>query len=596
MSSLSIRRALSKYTVQILIAVMSSIVLGILTSLLGLILGPVLSGLLSQHYDPHQLDIQSMFPFRLLPKLFVNNYLTSFLEFDKLPYFLLAVASFKAFLTFLIFMIWENIGEKVVTDFRKAAFSSFVKWQPEDRESAGGTDIEDKISSQITNNLRLTKQYIVRFYGGIPREILQTAFLITALLSISPRLFLYIVVFIVPVGAFIDRSSRAVKRRVKRAINDYSSISSWIEQRFLGIETIKHYKSESIETLKMSEQGESLYKKFFRAAKIKSLTSPVTEFIGIIALAIVIYLSTVSEASESPATLLSFFACLGLLSQSITKLSKYVNARAEGKAAFIQIKDTYSTLTQQTLESIYPPPNSSCKVPTPESAIYCHSLCYSYPNTSENVIDQFSYNFRYGHFYAVFGHSGAGKSTLLKVLLKYFQVESGELFFHYPEESLYPISYLPQNPILIPGTIAENVSYPLKPKNSEAIKSALRNAQIDDLLERFQDGLNHHLDYSDAKLSGGQVQRLNLARVFYLNSRIILADECTSALDKNTEAMILKALRDLANNGSCVIMIAHRPLVLDYADQVLLMDHGKLVKEGAADRLKEDVISLIKSD
>jgi subfamily B ATP-binding cassette protein MsbA len=570
-----------------------------MASLLGLVLGPVLSLIFSGQYDPENLNITFALPERFLSLIPIQGLVGDYLSLDQLPYSLAFVASLKAILTFFIFYVWEHIGEKVVTGFRRQYFSAIVKRDPAKREADLGSGLEENFSSHMTNNLRLTKQYIVRFYGGIPREILQSSFLILTLFALSPRLLLYIVLFILPIFIFISRSSRSLKRRANRALNDYSAMSNWIEERLLGVETIKHYKTESLELSKMRQFSQGLFEKFLRAAKIRATTSPTTDFIGSSALAVVIYYASqgIVSGEESSETVLSFFACLGLLSQSVTKLSKYINDRTEGKAAFRQVCQTVAELEAERKEKIFPPLVETGGNGGDRLAIDCRDIRFTYPRSGQrSVIDGFTFTFQSGKFYSIFGHSGAGKTTLMKVLLNYLSPDSGSIQFNYPMNS-YPMTYLPQDPLILPGTIGENVTYPLVRRDClpEVMKS-IADANFTQSLQQFTAGVEHHLHPSNPMMSGGQIQRLNLARVFFLKSPIILVDECTSALDPQTETFVLGALKKMADNGSCVIMIAHRPAVLDYAHHVLLLDQGKLVSEGPTFKVKKEVFELIKSE
>ncbi|MCD5380924.1 ATP-binding cassette domain-containing protein, partial [Candidatus Gracilibacteria bacterium] len=190
---------------------------------------------------------------------------------------------------------------------------------------------------------------------------------------------------------------------------------------------------------------------------------------------------------------------------------------------------------------------------------------------------------------ALVGHSGGGKSTITKLLLRLYDINAGKILLDGQEiktldiHTFYEnIGYLPQEPAIFDGTIRENMEYafPKKVKNQDdLIWEALKKARIDEMIKKLDKGLNTEVGEKGIKLSGGEKQRLAIARIFLKDPEIIILDEPTSALDSISESKIGKALDELVQ-GRTSIIIAHRLQTVMYSDKIIVIEDGKIEAEG----------------
>jgi ABC-type multidrug transport system fused ATPase/permease subunit len=484
--------------------------------------------------------------------------------FTNLAFFVLGLAAIRFVLQVIIYGSWEWIGEKIARTIRSSLTEGYIYLDPTAKSSPESKPVESSLATVITAEVFTFKYYIVRFFGGIPREAIQSIFLLTALITISFRLTLIFIFVLFPLAYLLSRIAKKVKKRSRAEFDSQNSLAEWIQQRILGIETIKHYAAESSESEAMKDFSESLLDKQISTAKTSARSAPISEAISVVAVAAIFYYANRYRADIglSGSALMSYFSCLAFLSQSINKLSLYANISSRGKAALDKI---YSTLEFFKL-------NRKEKIPhrfedeKGGSALEIKNLGFSYKNSQDKVLDNLNLDFEYGKMYAITGPSGAGKSTLLNIILGCLNPSSGSLSLFNSNKKENRIVYMPQ---ILEGSylsVGQILSYPELVFDGKKATESLKKANIHDSLISKGMNLDHELGFGTTELSGGEWQRLNLARVFYHDTAIIIADESTSALDPKTEKSIISEFKNLVTSGSCIITVAHRPAMIEACD------------------------------
>ncbi|MCX6118610.1 MAG: ABC transporter ATP-binding protein [Proteobacteria bacterium] len=594
-----INQYIAPYRVQIALAYTFAIVLGASSGLVSLLLGPTLELLTTQSTSDINLkeivgtNFSHLFLHLKVPATFSRN---DFL--NLLPRLLLIVASVKAIALFFQWYIWELIGEKIAFHLRKSVIDQFVTVTAEKRVQRHFSDVEEKIGSTISLDIKNFKDFVVHYYGGLPREGFQIAFLTTTLLALSPRLFFIFFICLAPILIVISRLGKKIRRRAAKALQDNSSLTEWIQQRLLGLETIKHFKTEELEIENLRRHSSLLFARQLKAAKTKATTSPAIEFFGIVAMAIamILALQDIQQQIVTGTIVMSFFAGLGQFGQSASKLGKYFNSNQEGKVAGQRIVDLLQALDHQTTSN---PQNLFSEIQEGHSnTLKIDNLSVEY-NRDKLAVDNFSFTFEGGKIYCLVGKSGAGKSSIMNFILGLKSPMAGRASLtisrtlkrerqdKYPQAQNHLISYVPQHLGVIPTSIALNVAYPDQTAQMAHVAKSLEAANLYLESARLTKGLDTELGGDNLHLSGGQLQRLFLARLAYHQSPFVLIDEGTSALDPGTEAAVLQMIRELANQGACVIMIAHRLQAAMNSDEVLILKEGRLVESGPAEQIKQ---------
>lgn len=571
---------LKPFRVRVYLAHSAALVLGIVAAILGIVIGPAIQILLM----PNRRDL--LWADVVGPVW--SNWLSFALHSDGisigdlykyLPVVLVVVASVKAVLAITQWYTWEWIGERLAFDLRQKLVTSFIKLNPVSRDRDSVVVVERELGGLMTQDIRTCRDYIVHFFGGLPREGLQAIFLAISVAALSPRLFLVFAVCLAPIVMLLSRVGRKIKKRTTRALEDNSMLGEWIQQRLMGIETIKQFGTEAFESQAMQVASGKLFEGFLSAVRVKSRTGPMIEVMGILAMctAIGVAFFEITKGHLSGAVAMSFFASLALFAQTATKLGRYFNSNREGLAAAERIFNALDAFTSNE-QSVVRPNNILER--SDQTAIALDNVRINYGK--KRAVDNVSKTFLAGKLYCVVGASGAGKSTLISAILGLRNIEDGSIKYRILDDlqDRLDICYMPQSVPTFPGTIAENVAYPHLSFDINRIRSSLLAVGFPLASSRIENDLERIVGPGHLQLSGGESQRLQLARLVYHRAPFILIDEGTSALDPELEKQVLKEARELARSGSVVIMIAHRPTAVEFADEILIMREGRVVSVG----------------
>lgn len=553
--------------------------IGAISALVFSLLGPALQFLISPPEDGQLVKFDEMLGDRwaaIFGFISGQNAMTVDQLWSGLPVLLVLMALLRALLLIGQWWIWEFVSEGFAYQIRSKLVSAFVYLMPAKRHQLKLQ--EEQLASSISNDVRLLREYVVHFYGGLPRELIQVIFYLVSLVLLSPTLLVVFVFGLSPAILALNRLGKKIRRRSERALDHYALLAEWLQQRLRGIETIKHFRTEQYEINNMEQLSEELKDTFLRSAKAKTRSGPTLELIAVISLVVVLYVSLqmVAKGLVTASVLISFFAVLAILSQSASKLGRYFSANREGAAAIKRIDSLLSNITEHQQTEISP--ESRAKLG--ENALVLSELSASY-HPEQRVLKSISFTFEKGQIYCVCGPSGSGKSTLFQVILGMLVPSEGRILIDssLPTDRQKLIGYLPQSINLAPISLAHNIAYPESNPDKKKIAEAMRKAGLDhDFALTMDDDLT---DFGGGRgLSGGQAQRVLMARLFYHRFPIILFDEGTSSLDPQTEALVFRSLKALAEDGSCIIMIAHRLSATRYADQILLIKEGEIKAHG----------------
>ena len=351
--------------------------------------------------------------------------------------------------------------------------------------------------------------------------------------------------------------------------------------------------NDSLDTLReisaMKKQGEFSNK--YRVARLEAArNTAILDFLGavpryIVESALMVGALTLaaftfrSNSQSEAAGLLGIFVTGGFrIMASMLPLQTALGANKQiieqGKAFF----EITSMLDSKIIETGIPE-TTKVTASNSERVIGFSDVDFTYPGSNSQVISGLSFEINKGEFVAFIGPSGSGKSTIADLIIGLLKPESGSIEIDSGLKS--KIGYVPQSPGITTGTISTNVSLNVfsKDSNSELLKDSLNMAHILDFVLSLEDGPETDLGSYSESLSGGQMQRIGLARAIYSRPNLLILDEATSALDVDSEAAVSQSLNEL--RGTCtIIVIAHRLSTVQNADKVFVIDEGKIVAEG----------------
>ena len=343
---------------------------------------------------------------------------------------------------------------------------------------------------------------------------------------------------------------------------------------------IKIYGAEHYEQKRFQDTATELLTNSMHVTKVSALNVPLVQVLAAIALAGVVYIAMQMSAQNlfTPGELLAYITAMALTFEPIRRLTSINETVQKGMAAAESIFD----LLDQPNETN----DGNARLEKTTGHIQIKQLNFSYPNNEHIALENFSLNIPAGKTTALVGQSGSGKSTLVNLIARFYDAQSGEILLdgqniqtldrHYLREQIALVS---QKVTLFDDTVAANIAYGHEEHDREAIIAAAKAAHAWEFIEKLPQGLDTNIGENGNLLSGGQRQRIAIARAFLKNAPILIFDEATSALDNNSEQMIQSAMEVLKNNRT-VIVIAHRLSTIENADNIVVMEHGKLIEQG----------------
>ncbi|MCX6128618.1 MAG: ABC transporter ATP-binding protein [Proteobacteria bacterium] len=570
-------RYLQRRLSSLIIATACTLVLGVVSALSFALVGPALQILTEPASADQSLSLARLLGDRLGAfaawLLKQDSFPTSEL-WQKLPLLIVCTACLRAGLSLIQWFLWERASELVARDMRQDLVEAFLDLHPESRREAMA-QVDAELAAHIGSDIRMVREYLVHFFGGFPRELVQVVFYLITLFLLEPSLASFFLLGLGPSALLLSRLGRKLRKRSQAVLNNVSQLSEWLQQRLSGIETIKQFRTEKTELAYMERLSAGLFKDFVRAARIKARTSPLLETVAAAAMMLVLgyAINEIELGKLNSSVLLSFFSVLAILSQSAAKLGRYFNSNKEGAAALRRFEDSMKIMqsgASLTWQAVFDRNQLS--------ALELNQVSYTYPETREPALDNFCFSFSRARIYAIAGPSGSGKSTLLKLILGLWRAQTGEL--SYGVSGPRDIGYLPQSIQLMTASVAANIAYPEVSWDSDRILLALKQVQILDFVLKMPEGIDTQVGEGANSLSGGQAQRLQLARMFYHRFPLVVIDEGTSALDPETEGLIFSILIQMAAAGSTVVMVAHRLSALSIADELLVLRRGRLFYQG----------------
>ncbi len=578
-----IKPFLKRRLVSLSVATACTFILGIVSALTFAMLGPAVQ-ILSNPHRLSEVPLTELFGPRLAPYLeyVIGRQSVSAGElWDSLPLFILIAAFLRAILAMMQWFLWEKSSELIARDMRQDLITRYLSLHPEARRDRT-QEVDKEIAAGVSSDIRLVREYLVHFFGGFPRESLQVILYLITLFLLEPTLAAFFLLGLGPSALLLSRLGKKMRKRSQRVLDNSSVMIEWLQQRLSGIETIKQFRTEKLEEEQLHRYSERLFQLFVKAARLKARTSPLLEVFAIAAMMFVLgyALQKIAGGSLNSSVLLSFFAVLANLSQSAAKLGRYFNSNKEGEAALARLNKLSESMEQGSRKL-----RTLTLRPEQESRLLISKLSYNYTSargdkSKKAALEDINLVFGKGRIYAIAGPSGSGKTTLLKLILGLWQVQDGSLSYGLTRTE--DLGYLPQTVQLMPGSIAANISYPHPETDQVRLEDALRRVGLHDFVKALPESWQSEVGEGRAvTLSGGQAQRIKLARLIYHRFPLVVIDEGTSALDPETEATIFKTLREMAEEGATLIMVAHRISALQIADELIVLRRGQVFYQGA---------------
>ena len=441
--------------------------------------------------------------------------------------------------------------------------------------------------SRVTNDVNEVETSVVGAMEGWIRDPLTILLTLGFLFYLSPELTIGILISIPIVGFVLGRISRALKRQSNEAAIKQGETLSVLDETLNGLRVIKAFNVEQVIGRRFEIVNNELLTTRNKISRRRDLASPMSEFLGVMVFVGILWfggrLIIGRELNLDASTFFTFLAVFYNIINPAKALSTSFSNLHKGSAAINRIEEVLNT------------PNTVDDNPHGKQLEGFHyqiefkNVCFAYDDTV--ILDNINLTIGKGKTVALVGSSGAGKSTLADLVPRFHDVTSGEVLIdgiNIKQYSLHSVrslmSIVTQEPILFNDTIANNIALGQNDATSQEVIAAAKIANAHNFIVQKEHGYEANIGDRGNKLSGGEKQRLTIARAVLKNPPILILDEATSSLDTESERLVQDAINNMMQNRTSIV-IAHRLSTIRHADEIVVLQKGKIVERGTHEGL-----------
>ena len=494
------------------------------------------------------------------------------------PIAVMTIAIVKGLASYGESIYMEYAGERIISDVRYRLFSHLMNADLNffHKNSSG------KLISRFTYDVGLLRASVSTALTGIAKDTMTLIFLV-ALMFYQDWFLAIIAFFVFPAAVlpilYIGRRIRKISTSTQAEIGSFASLLSQI---FQSARYVKAYTMQKYEKKRAKKIVEDLFNLIYKSVRIRSRTRPILESLGGIAIALVIFYggTKVISGATTPGTFFSFITALLMAYQPLKRLANFNVNIQDGLAAAVRI---FNLLDQKP--EIIDSPNAKEYV-LKKGEIEFKKVRFSYGSKTSHALNNINLKIPGGKTVALVGKTGAGKSTILNLIPRFYDTVNGEIIIDkknikdYKIQSLrQKIALVSQEVTLFDDTIRSNIAYGNPNCSEKQLYEAAKKADAHEFITAFKNGYKSLVGEHGIQLSGGQRQKIAIARAILKDAPILLLDEATSSLDSDSEKDIQKSIKKLMKNKTTLV-IAHRLSTILDANLIYVIDNGKVVERG----------------
>jgi subfamily B ATP-binding cassette protein MsbA len=445
------------------------------------------------------------------------------------------------------------------------------------------------LMSRISSDVQEIEWSIVSVMELVAREPLVILGSIAFMVFVSPQLLLFVLALMVFSGLIIGGIGRTLRRQSGDAQHQLGNLGALIEETLGGLRIIKGFNAEQWQGSRYLTENDRYVRTMTGLYRRKDLASPLSEFMGICVVAILLWFGAkqVFAGSLSAATFLTFLYAFYNVIEPAKALSGALYSVRKGMGAVERVQEVLDA--EVTIRN----PENPVQFTQFSDQVEFRDVHFKYQNSDRAAVSNINLVIPRGKIVALVGASGAGKSTLADLLPRFYDVSAGGIFMDGVDirqlrlEDLRSVmGIVSQDAILFNDTVRNNISFGNTRIAQSEIEAAANAANAHAFIEQLPDGYDTNIGDRGSKLSGGQRQRLTIARALLKNPPILILDEATSALDSESEQLVQAALDHLLTNRTALV-IAHRLSTVQHADEIIVMDQGQIAERGTHESLMQ---------
>jgi len=495
---------------------------------------------------------------------------------------IIGAAIISGFFTFLMRQTIINVSRYIEFDIKNEIFSHYQTLDQDFYKKNRTGDLMNRISEDVSR----TRMYFgpVLMYGT--NAIVLFVVIISYMFTIEPKLTLYTLIPLPVLSIIIYKISNIINLKSTKVQESLSDLSSHSQESFSGISILKSFNIQKLIYNQFDKLSYISFKNNLSLAKVQAWFFPLIIFLIGLSNLIVIYIGgnlyingriEIGVVAEFliyvnmltwPVTLVGWVtATLKQAEASQKRINEFLNEKSN-------VKDGSKSLNLNKVVDVK-----------------FHNINFTYKKTGIKVFESFNLKITKGEKLGIIGSVGSGKTTLLDLIARVYDPNKGEITFdnnnikdYKAEDIRSKVSYVPQNNFLFSESIEKNIGFGNINADLNKIIDAAKRSQIHDEIEKFKNGYQTVLGERGVTLSGGQVQRVSIARSFLKNSSIYLFDDCFSSLDSDTEEKLISNL-NRSFKDETIIIVSHRLSCLKYSDRIIVLQDGKIIQEGNHSKL-----------
>ena len=481
------------------------------------------------------------------------------------------------FITFLRNGVVKNIRNDIYEQMIKLSLSFYSEKKRGD------------IVARISSDVQELDNSFLSIFELIVKDPLMVLFTLISMFLISPKLSLFVIIFIPICGFVISVVGKSLRRKSLKVQKEQGQFISLVDETLSGMKILKIFNAEKKFFKKFTDSTNRFYKFSNSVLNRKNLASPLSEFLGISSIAGVLWFGGIMVLKENSLDASAFIVYLGLAYNILTPAKSLSRATYKVKKASAAAERIFHIIDNET---VVVEDKNAQNIESFSSGIEINNITFSYED--EIVVDGLNLKIPKGKSFALVGQSGSGKSTLANLICRFYDVNSGSInvdginIKNLKKDALRNlIGLVTQDSILFNDSIKNNLLIAKPEATNEEIIECLKIANAWEFVSKMPEQIDSNIGDSGNKLSGGQKQRLSIARAVLKNPPILVLDEATSALDSESEKLVQNALENLMKNKTSLV-IAHRLSTIQKADKIIVLEKGKIIESGVHEELMKN--------